>query len=359
MHSSLFPNNTPSHDPRLRPDGTRSRRKQLTHAAPSPRPRRADKEAEKRLAKLANFYANYIQPATEEETKFRHAHWADKRAAVDRTLSEINTGERALTSFRECGGECTVEWSTELQRYRTRANHCKSRHCEPCQRARAHKLAANLKTRLDLAAKGRYRFVTLTLRHSTEPLTNQLRHLYASFRRLRAMPIWKKSQHGGAFILEVKWNAKRREWHPHLHVITEGGWIEQRGLSNAWAKASNGSHIVDIRALQNGTDAAHYVSKYVTKGTSDAVWTDRSAAQEWIIATKGVRACATYGRWRGFKLMAATETATDWKPVATLTTVIRQAAAGQAWAQAVLINLRPPGKADEVSKRSSPRQPDE
>ena len=85
----------------------------------------------------------------------------------------------------------------------------------------------------------------------------------------------------------------------HLHVIAEGAYLPATELSAAWHKITGDSFVVDVRSLKSGKDAAYYVSKYVTKGTSVAVWHNIDTAQEWVTATKGVRICSTYGDWRG------------------------------------------------------------
>jgi len=184
--------------------------------------------------------------------------------------------------------------------------------------AKANKIVANLRAKLEAQASGDYRFITLTLKHSKRPLAEQIARLYQSFRKLRRMPEWKKTQRGGAAMLEVKWNPGTKCWHPHLHIIGEGTFIDKRDLSRAWKAATGDSSIIDIRRLNDAKETAHYVSKYVTKGTNGEVWSDDDAAQEWILASKGVRMASTYGSWRGYRLLQVTDDTTDWKPVTTM-----------------------------------------
>jgi Replication protein len=310
-----------------------------------------DAEYERRINNAKNHFAPTITPITATEMVWRHEDWLDKRDAVYLAHVAVGTSQHKLDAFQHCGSECTIEWSDTAQDYRCRARHCKNRHCEPCKRARANRLAANLKKKLEQNTPMKYRFITLTLKHTDTPLADQIKRLYKAFRHLRGQNIWKKTQHGGAFFLEVKWDSKTRRWHPHLHVVSEGDWMRQKDLSSAWHDATGDSHIVDIRALKDGHDAAHYVAKYVAKGTSDNVWTDTDAAEEWILATKGVRICATFGKWRGFKLMELQIIATDWKPICTLVQLAEAVARKEEWALGVMLAIRPPGKKDEVNKR--------
>lgn len=263
-------------------------------------------------------------------------------------MKRMNTSVFTVNRFEECGSGCVIEWSDQEQRFRCCASYCKSRHCEVCMRSKANKIAANLRHRLEEKPNGRYRFITLTLLHTNTPLADQIKHLYDSFRRLRNMKAWKRSQRGGTASLEIKWDPKTRQWHPHLHIIGEGDYLDKFQLSALWKDASNGSYIVDIRRLDSGKDAAHYVSKYITKGTNGEVWSDDSAAAEWLTATKGVRSCLTFGTWRGYKLTANTSTAEDWKPVSTYTAAVQAARRGERWAVDLLCNLTKPENREEV-----------
>ena len=313
---------------------------------PKPQPREKEPRLPKEFERFARVASYTIPPASPAEIAFRHTAWAARRGKVRAALCRTGIRDFALNRFDECGSCCSVEWSETLQKHRVRANYCRCRHCEPCMRAKANRLAANLKARLMQEPAGRYRFITLTLRHSDAPLRDQIRRLYASFRKLRHSKTWKLTQRGGALALEVKWQASTRRWHPHLHVISEGDFLDKDRLSTAWHAATGDSFVIDIRMLHDAKEAAFYVAKYVTKGTSADVWNDTTAATEWIISTKGVRVCATFGTWRGYKLTAMPQDATDWVPVATLNSLHERAAAGEEHARRLLLLIRPPGMLD-------------
>lgn len=270
-------------------------------------------------------------------------HWQRTRDKVRKTLVATGTSGHALDRFDNCGAECLIEWSDTAQRYRLRASYCRCRHCQPCMKAKSALIALNLKAKLEEGAANngdRFRFITLTLRHTKRPLKEQIADLYEHFRKLRASPFWKRSQRGGAFMLEVKLN-DRREWHPHLHIISEGDFIRQDKLANAWMQITDGSFKVDVRAIKTTKDAAFYVAKYVSKGTNAEVWDDGDRAQEWILSTKGLRTCNTYGTWRKFGLTKRhpTEVHTDWKPVTLLSRLAAEARNGSVHAVNLLCVL--------------------
>lgn len=321
------------------------RKKTKPSVGPKPKRERRESKAERRKNNIDSWR---LQPATQWETEFRHSHWTARRAKITAHLASCGASMFSMERWTECGSDCMIEHSEKADKHRVKANYCKSRHCEPCSRARANVLAANLQEKLTAAANGKFRFVTLTLRHTKTPLLNQIKKLYASFKTLRKQAYWKQSQRGGAFMLEVKWSARSREWHPHLHVITDGSWMDKRDLSREWLKVTGDSTSVDVRALDDAKHAAHYLVKYVTKGTSSEVWDDKEAAQEWITATRGIRVCSTFGNWRGMKLSKPTIKYDDWVKVCRLDNLIQRVQAGEQHAMQILLLLRPPGRADKT-----------
>lgn len=297
------------------------------------------KDQERKFEITARFYENAGAPHTAEEEAFRHSGWRVKRNRVRAVLASCGTGQFQMARFDNCGGEMRVEWSEQLGRHRVTANYCRCRHCEPCMRARSNKIRMNLLNRLKDCDEKKYRFTTVTLKHSDDPLADQLKRLYQSFAKLRRMPVWKESQKGGAMICEVK-IGNDGKWHPHLHIISEGHWMDQREIRAAWYQITKDSHVVDVRLLDRAKDAANYVSKYVTKGCSDNVWLDLDRAQEWVTASKGLRICGTFGTWRGFALTKVDTTADDWQVVDSMTNLYQRARDGEEHAKHLLKLLR-------------------
>jgi Replication protein len=313
------------------------------------KPARRDKAWEKNV----EHYCYEPVPASDAETHFRHSNWATKRKKVLATLRAIYPDWRTADRVAQCGAEATIEYCKEEQRFRIKASYCKNRHCEPCQRAKGNLLAANLRKKLEDNPDKTYRFVTLTLKHTTAPLADQIKRLYDSWKKLRKERFWKNSQKGGCAILEVKWSPGETPWHPHLHIITEGGFFEKRELSAAWLDITKDSHIVDVKRLTQAKDAAFYVAKYVGKGCNSEVWDSHDHAQEWVTATKGVRTAATFGTWRGFKLLAKLPDKSEWKPICTLNKCHAAALRGEIWAISIMTNLNENLKYNPHKKRNA------
>jgi Replication protein len=295
-------------------------------------------------------YDYRVQAAAKCETNFRHSHWKQRRKRVMECLASAGNSTFALDRFAQCGSNCIIEMTKNGEKIRLTACYCHSRHCEPCMRAKGNKMAANLRRRLGEEPCGNYRFITLTIKHTRKPLTEQIRHLYTSFKKMRSHVEWKESQWGGAAMLEVKYDEKSGQWHPHLHIISEGNFLHKRDLTRMWKAATGDSFIADIRAMKDSKEVAHYVTKYISKGTSPCVWDIESVAQEWIIASKGVRTMATYGTWRGFKLLEVTDTGDEWKPVTSLIKLYEGIEANEEWAMRLLVRLEEKRLAREKSK---------
>jgi hypothetical protein len=241
-----------------------------------------------------------------------------------------------LEEFRECGNHAYVLQSLhDPTEYRVAGSTCHHRFCLPCGQQRSRTIAANVLDRLH----GRQaRFVTLTLRSTTEPLADLLVKLSTCFARLRRQAIWSKRTTGGVAFTEVKWNAQLQRWNVHLHCITQGQYIKVGLLSQAWKRITRDSLIVDIRIVRDERHLAHYVTKYASKPLSHTVLHDDDRLDEAIIALKGRRLATTFGDWRGV-LLTPTQDETGWKNLGSLDTIIKQALAGDPDSQRIYRSL--------------------
>lgn len=324
---------------------------------------------QRRKAKEAVENIQYVDGPgiTDDEAWFRHHNWSQKRSKVRQALYDAGSSQNSLNSFDNCGSDTQVEWNAAEKRYRVCGCYCHNRHCEPCMRAKSSLIIGNLRAILNKAEKKQHRFLTLTLTHDkATPLKSQIKRLYAAYKQLRATTEWKATQKGGAATLEIKWAEpgykkgkdgrpymSKGGWHPHLHIISEGTALDQYVLSDLWYRCTGDSFIVDIRIISADKDVAYYVGKYVTKGTNDDVWSDPLRAAEWVKAVKGVRMCATFGTWRGYKLLARKkEVAGTWEFVASLDSLARRARSGETKAIEILMQLEDECMYDPNRKRS-------
>lgn len=232
---------------------------------------------------------------------FRHNGWRTYRLNVFNALKEAGTSTRTLNAFATCGiGHVIFKHRQEPDRYLAVQSSCRHRWCLPCQQARSLRIQKAICTRLD---DKRYRLITLTLRHSRDPLTKQVDRLLHSFRQLRQREMWKARTLGGCALLELTLNPDNRTWHPHLHVITHGHYLPLQALKEAWLEITKDSYIVDIRVIHSVDQVARYVAKYASKPASPQLLRDPERLQEAIVHLKGRRLAITFGDWHGKPLL--------------------------------------------------------
>jgi hypothetical protein len=252
-------------------------------------------------------------------------------------LERVCSSSSRVEHFRDCGSFAWVYVdSGNPTRFCVRASLCHDRFCVPCAAARGREVAAAV---ADHALHRRILFITLTLRSSQTPLTEQLNRLYRSFAALRRWALWRTAIRGGVAICEVTYNAGKEAWHPHLHILAEGTWLPQQDLRSAWHRITGDSHVVDVRLARTTDNLSNYVAKYLAKPIASSYIRRPFQLQEAILAFAGRKVCMTFGSWRGLQLHLLDDD-TRWEVVAPLTELIDAALAGNQWAGSILDHLR-------------------
>lgn len=289
---------------------------------------------------------------------FRHSCWAPIRRLVYLGLRRTRQDPAAVSNFAQCGAESYILKSKDdPPRYRVAGSTCHHRLCTPCATERSRIIAQNV---IDQIGDRRVRFITLTLRHGTEPLADLLDRLYASFKVLKRTKLWKQNVTGGVAFLEIKRTAFGEHWHPHFHILCEGNYIEKTRLQDAWLACTGDSFCADIRLPHSNAIVAREVTKYASKPLSTTFVHDRDCLDEAIVALKGRRMCCTFGTWRGV-LLVKTVDEQAWENLGPLSTYITRAARGDADARAMLNQIDPDRTAIvmELAPIIEPRPPPE
>lgn len=295
-------------------------------------------KAEQDWERKAEREAFRVQPAESIETQFRHAGWKERRALVLAAMRRVNVPDSRIERFVHCGSGCQILHSPSTGRTKVAGNYCHDRWCLPCASARAARIMRKLTAKL---AGQRFHFVTLTLKHSSEPLSQQISRLLRHFKALRNTKGWKARVHGGAFTLELKRNAAGTEWHPHLHILHTGKLYDGRLLSVAWKKITGDSFICDSRTITNQQEGIRYVAKYASKPFDGSILREAEALDECITALRGRRLCGAFGDWRGWELEGEIEDAGDWQSLGTVRKLWWEANNGNLAAAAVLVPFVP------------------
>lgn len=232
---------------------------------------------------------------------FRHSGWESQRRQVRHALAAAGVPDARLLRWDSCGSDrWLMRTLHDPPQYRIRANCCHDRFCKPCASSRSRLISNNLAGKI---SSRKHRLITLTLRSTDETLVDLIRLLYKSFSKLRRSRLWQDRIDGGCCFLEVKYNATLERWHPHLHIIAEGRWLDQRLLSRLWKSITRTSWVVDVRLIRDAKEAVAYVTKYASKPLSNSFVYNQDRLQEAVVALSGTRLCMTFGSWRGWELL--------------------------------------------------------
>ena len=271
------------------------------------------------------------------ETTFRHSGWFHPRNRIWHAMDCPEISENRRGAFAACGNSAwIVRHPDHPDRLAVRSIHCHDRFCVPCAREHGFLIANNV---TKYAQYKRIRFITLTLRHSDLPLSDQIDKLIADFRKLRATKLWTDRTTGGCSFLEVKLADDGIHWHPHLHILQEGRYIPHQALSSEWRRITLTSFIVHIAEPKGRHDVIKYVTKYASKPLGMGLTLHADKLREALLLLNNRRMMTTFGTWRGFKLCEKPESI-DWIPIAPLSDVLFKALAGVPWAVSLFLKLR-------------------
>ncbi len=233
-------------------------------------------------------------PALPPESQFRHQSWAAPRRRIYAAMLRTGQTCRRVQHFAECGSSLWLERDGTV--LSLSCNRCHDRLCLPCQKNRQAAVVEGITLRM-LDGDAECRFITLTLKHSDAKLSVQLERLVSCFKSLRKHPDVASRLQGGAWFIEVKLSKDKHRWHPHLHVIAAGSFIDARLLSKAWLQVTGDSYITDIRAIGDARRRAQYVTKYATKPLANEVTLVPAKLDEFVVAIKGRRLYQCFGTW--------------------------------------------------------------
>lgn len=304
-------------------------------------------------------WSSHSLPSDDLGQVFKHSGWAANRKRVYEALIRTEQTLARRLDFAECGKHAYVLRSVEDPNlYVLGGSACKDRFCLPCAQARARIIAVNVQ---DHIGKKQARFLTLTLKSTTESLADLLQKLTRDFASLRRSKLWRSKVTGGVAFLEVKWFEATQRWHPHLHCLLQGRYLPKEDLSKLWQKITGTSFIIDIRIAEDNHHVTGYIVKYATKALDNAVVREPERLDEALEAMKGKRLCMTFGSWRGVCLTEKPESGT-WIQLGTLFEVKQHAEAGWPSAMAALDALeiafdrpaRPPPKTQTDKRRDGP-----
>lgn len=249
-----------------------------------------------------------------------HSKHQSRREHIVRSLnfSPSDALRKRAKRMADC---CQQPQLIELNNGRTAAslNRCKDRMCPLCAGFRAASVKERVATYLRTWRS--CRLITLTVRSDDRGLAAQMKHLFDSFRKLRALRWWRESVQGGFYVVEVTLNQRTHQWHAHLHMLADGDFIAQAKLAHVWEQVTGDSRIVDIRAVPDRDKAVSYLTTYLAKPANVERWPP-DAVREYAEALHGKRLVHTFGSHHAAKSDVAEE-AEEPKPAAPLLSLSR------------------------------------
>ena len=145
---------------------------------------------------------------------------------------------------------------------------------------------------------------------------------------------------GGVSFFEVTYNAEKHLWHPHLHILFEGSYIDHAVIKRLWLSTTGDSYICDIRRVGNSAIAAGYIAKYAGKPFDSHILSDPDALDELIQSLRGRRTFNCFGDWRNLGLSKNVALMMDWIPLAPLADLLTKSAQGDPWASKIVRLLK-------------------
>jgi len=204
-------------------------------------------------------------------------------------------GSEESPKVRSLDGCRRVAWFTrnvDSGEVRVASSTCHLRWCPLCADARRNFITHEVESWL--REVDHPKFLTLTLKHTTAPLSFQVDHLYKCFRYLRKRAYFKKLVTGGIWFFQVKRSKSDGLWHPHLHCLIGGLYVPLGWLKQAWLKTTYTSMIVDIRPVRDPHLASCEVARYASTPCK-LVGLPFDCQCELVQAMHGRRLCGTWG----------------------------------------------------------------
>lgn len=222
----------------------------------------------------------------------------EKVRLVYDTIETRNTFTK-VEKLGECSTHAYFASHKETGEVRVFSSKCRLRWCPICAKSKQRYVTMNVEQWVKEVAHPK--FMTLTIRHSNAPLRHQIDSLYHAFQKLRKLRDFKDLVFGGIWFFQIHVGKSDGLWHPHLHCLVDGKYVPQGILSDLWKSCTDGSRIVDIRAVKDEKKIAEYVARYSARPSLLHSLPDVNAV-ELVQSLHGRRLCGSWGTAADVKL---------------------------------------------------------
>jgi hypothetical protein len=268
------------------------------------------------------------KPSNDSDCTYRGRFMVGKESEYDATIEaykEIYQRESCphVHALEGCRTYASLRRDSNSGDVMVFGDSCRERWCPMCAGQKAK--YAKEQTEIYVKSLNAPRFLTLTLRHNESSLRQQVEFLQQSFSRIRSRAYWKKNVTGGIWFLQVKRGKNSGLWHPHLHILVDGNYMEQGRLSALWELVTFGSPVIDIRRINNAESAAAYVARYTARpaALAEMPLEDRC---EVIEALFRKRLCGTFGNGKTVTLTPPkVESDAEWDYIGSYDDIVKKA----------------------------------
>lgn len=244
----------------------------------------------------------------------------------DRRILEVykyiseHGGHNLTRQYERCRTSAWVVQNEDTRELRIASRKCNQRWCPMCQKTKRWIITNSVS---EWVQQRKYvKFITVTLKSSTDSLEVQVGRLYDAFKVLRRKRLWKQSVRGGVWFFQLTMNQTTRQWHPHIHVLADSDYISKKNLALLWMEITHDSYIVDVRAVEDPEKAAEYVARYATV-PGEILKCSVKQGSAMVIGLKGTRMCGAFGTAKGMALRPrASADNVKWRKVFSYSTLV-------------------------------------
>ena len=221
--------------------------------------------------------------------------------AAERFYEKIDSfyGLELTARFSQCR-----QWSWYVRHkltghVRIASKQCRLRDCPMCGIARMEFVAHQILPWMIKAKNPK--LLTLTIKHTDDPLIEQIEYLKKSFKKLRQRKFWKDHVAGGFWFFQVTFNQKNKQWHVHLHIILDSTYMLNIELQRLWRQITGSSFILKINVIEDYAQCVKHHARYVARPLK---LTDLPEDRwpEYYEAFNGIRLVTSFGSARSVSL---------------------------------------------------------
>lgn len=191
---------------------------------------------------------------------------------------------KSYSEIKQCGTDLVFRLYEDGSKKLHLANFCRHRMCSMCSWRKSLKKYAQVSKMMSWLNDYNYKyiFITLTIKNcSSDDLQKTIDKLFKGYHNLFRQNDIKKAFLGAFRALEITYNYKSKNYHPHIHMIVAVNksyfnsryYIKQNKLSYIWQAALSVDYtpIIDVRKINdddcNIVHAIAEVAKYTVKGS--------------------------------------------------------------------------------------------